>query len=196
MRPIQYKTTDATDGPRIGGKVPTGLESEIVDDKTQYFGTFPISSTDAQKKFSVFHRFEIFGEDPERDVIDYNNRILRPSRLIWAVVHDASSRGTANARAFEARSLHIGPETLDEAVDDDGTVLPYTESKLGGRCFLERYWLQESVEQIEADGFQFLMQIGAHDEHLIDGFPWDPGFLHVWARDPLAPDSYRFMIEQ
>ena len=195
MRPISYNNEDCVEGARIGGPVPKGLENQIKNDHSQYFGTFPLPN-DPESEFSLFHRFEIFGDDEERDIIAHNNRVLEPSDLIWAVVHTRSSRGELSNQPFEARSLDIGPDSADTATDDEGNEFPYTESKLGGKCFLERYWLQEHVTDLEKDGYEQLLQIGVHGSDLIDGFPWDPGYLHVWASNPRDPKTYRFMIEQ
>ena len=195
MRPIYFKNEDCVEGARIGGLVPKGLENQIKDDHSQYFGTFPLPD-DPENEFSVFHRFEIFGDDEDRDVIAHNNRVLEPSDLIWAVIHSQSCRGELSNRSFESRALDIGPERADRVTDDEGNETPYTESKLGGKCFLDRYWLQEQVTDLEQDGYQQLLQIGMHGSELIDGFPWDPGYLHVWASNPRDPKTYRFMVEQ
>jgi len=195
MRPILYKVHDSNDGPRIGGTVPAGLEDHIVDEHSQYFGTFPLPEN-FEREFSLFHRFEIFGEDDDRDIIAHNNRILEPSNLIWAVVHALSSRGVSSNQCFEPRALTIGSESADKVTDEEGNATPYSESKLGGKCFLERHWLQEDVTELENTGYKQLLQIGMHGSDLIDGFPWDPGFLHVWASNPDDPKTYRFMVEQ
>jgi hypothetical protein len=195
MRPLHYIPDDQVMGARIGGTVPRGLESEASDDLVQYFGTFPVIAC-PEIEFSMFHRFDIFGDDATRDVLDHNNRILSPFELLWVVVHGPSERGDMAARPFEARGLTIDAESPDEVVDDDGTVMPYNESKLGGVCFLERYWLQDAVSAIETDGYRLLLTIGMHGSDLIDGFPWDPGCLHVWARKPDQADTYRFLVEQ
>ena len=99
-------------------------------------------------------------------------------------------------RPFEARALAIGTESVDVVTDDEGNENTYAASKLGGKCFLVRYWLQELITNLEKDGYQQLLQIGLQGSDLIDGFPWDPGCLHVWASNPLDPMTYRFMVEQ
>lgn len=195
MRPLRYMPNDHPTGARIGGTVPRGLESEVTDDLVQYFGTFPITAIPSLE-FSVFHRFDTDGADEARDIIEHNNSILTSSNLLWVVVHGVSERGSALARPFEARGIQVGPESPDETVDDDGTVMPHTESKLGGACFLDRGWLRSEVDELEKAGYQQLLQIGMHGADLIDGFPWDPGYLHVWAKAPDKADTYRFMVEQ
>ena len=194
MRALRFRPEDRATGARIGGTVPLGQEYAIMDSGVQYFGTFPITEL-PHLEFSVFHRFEIFAEHDTRDVILHNNKILAPSDLIWVTVHGPSERGSDVARPFEARGLDFGPEIADVTIDDDGNVKPYTESKLGGRCFLLRYWLQDEVSQLESAEYKQLLQIGMHGRDLIDGFPWDPGYLHVWAEAPENSQTYRFMVE-
>jgi hypothetical protein len=195
MRPIRYKSDDCIEGPRIGGSVPKGLEHHIFDEYSQYFGTFPLPG-DPEREFSIFHRFDILGADEDRDVIAHNNRVLEPSDLIWAVVHPLSSRGELSNQPFPPRGLEIDTQSPDSVTDEEGKETLHTESKLGGRCFLERYWLREVVTELEENGYEQLLQIGMHGSDLIEGFPWDPGYLHVWAANPDDPKTYRFMIEQ
>lgn len=195
MRALHIAQHDHTVGARIGGAVPLGQEHAIRDSDTQYFGTFPVSNL-ANLEFSVFHRFEVFDAHPTRDVLFHNNKVLLPSDLIWVSVHGHSERGLHLGRPFESRAVDFEQESPDEQVADDGHVDPYSESKLGGRCFLLRYWLQDDVSELEHEGFTQLLQIGLTGGDVVEGFPWDPGYLHVWARDPTDPTSYRFMIEQ
>ena len=195
MKPIYYLPDDRAQGARIGGALPRGQEKQAADADVQYFGTFPLLDN-LNREFSVFHRMGVKPSDKQSDVAENKNVILTPSELIWATVHDKSERSETKARPFEARGITIGSESPDETQDDDGSMIPYTESKLGGRSFLERFWLQDEVDALEAEGFQLLVQVGLHWGDSIHGFPWDPGFLHVWAQDPENPSSYRFMVEQ
>ncbi len=48
--------------------IPEGQEDQLVDEHTQYFGTFPILDAHNQE-FSVFHRLYITGIDEARDII-------------------------------------------------------------------------------------------------------------------------------
>lgn len=195
MRPISYSLEYCEEGPRIGGAIPEGQEDQLVDEHTQYFGTFPILDA-LNQEFSVFHRFDIKGIDEDRDVISHNNRILRPSDLIWALVHQRSRRGTKDTHCLEPRSITLAEPKQDEFTTDDGQLVPFPESKLGGKCYLERRWLQSEVTTLEDAGYNQLLQIGLHCSDLIEGFPWDPGYLHVWALNPSDQSTYRFMVEQ
>ncbi|MBM4071337.1 MAG: hypothetical protein FJ271_20730 [Planctomycetes bacterium] len=119
MVPLHYLKVDAATGCRIGGACPVGLESEFTNAATQYFGTFPLLAFE-ETEFSLFHRFDPFGHDAARDLIVFNNQVLEPNELIWAVVHPASVRSQASPNMFEARALALGPESTDEACDDSG----------------------------------------------------------------------------
>lgn len=197
MRPLTY-TSDTQTGLRIGGAPPDETATQYRDEVTQYFGTFPVL-THPSNEFSIFHRIDSFGDDPIRNAIVNNNQILKPSDLIWCVVHSVSRRGATVQNAFEARGLVMGDETHDLVSNEDPyepEMIPYTESKLGGNGFAERHQVGDAIVALEADGYQHLLQIGMHGCDLIDGFPWDPGYLNVWAKDPLAPKFYRFCIQQ
>lgn len=195
MQPLFYKHEDCIKGPRIGGSLPAGLEGHIKNKHAQYFGTFPLPGR-PDREFSIFHSFDILGNNEEHDIIAYNNRVLEPSELIWAAVHAVSSRGELSNQPFESRALEIGPESVDGWTDEEGHEISYPMSKLGGKCFLERYWLQAHVTNLENDSYAQVLQICMHGNDLIDGFPWDPGCLHMWALNPDDPNTYRFMVEQ
>lgn len=196
MVPLHYLSSDSGSGCRIGGNCPVGLEFQFASRWTQYFGTFPLLERQG-KEFSIFHRFDPRGYDPSRDLISFNNQILLAGELIWAVVHEASVRANESPNTFEARGMTMAAEAPDKVLADDGSLIPYSDSKLGGNCFIFRYQIRDAVAQLEAVGFQHLLQIGeAPGGALIEGFPWDPGFLNVWAADLEDPKTYRFCVQQ
>lgn len=195
MRPLTILPGDTHTGPRIGGPCPLGLEAELRDDATQYFGTFPLPG-DATREFSLFHRFDRLGADPERDVITFNNQILAPSDLIWVVVHERSTRSPQVRSAFGGHSLAVGAAAPDRLTDDDLSDAPYSGSKLSGRCYVDRAQVRNEVLALEAASFVHLLQIVDAGPTYIAEFPWDPGSLNVWAADSQSPASYRFCIQQ
>lgn len=198
MRPLVYLPNDVSTGARIGGAAPDELLSQFRDEYTQYFGTFPLLGGDSTE-FTIFHRIDPFEDAPVRDAIANNNQILTPPELLWCVVHNVSHRGTTIRNAFEARGMIVGDETDDLLSNEDANdpqLEPYAESKLGGACYVERYQIREAVQELERSGFQQLLQIGMDGPDLIEGFPWDPGYLNVWALNPTDPTSYRFCIQQ
>ena len=195
VRPFSLSIGLTPTGPRIGGPAPNAGADQFRDEHVQYFGTFPV---DATREFSIFHRFEIFGDDDERDVIPHNNQILAPSELIWVLVHDASPRSGSSPNQFEAARLDICDAGTD--IDDDNADVAGRSilscNKLGGLAYIERHALMDAIPELESQGFSHLLQIGMNGDLLIDGFPWDPGFLNVWARDPLDANTFRFAIQQ
>jgi len=195
MVPLKYLLSDATSGCRIGGACPVGLESQFSAASTQYFGTFPLLGYQGTE-FSVFHRFDPSGRDATRDLLDFNNRILIPGDLIWAVVHPKSMRSAESPNMFEPRCLTCESATGDEVSDDLGRMVPYSGCKLGGCCFVERHQVADAVKSLEKSGFVHLVQIGLVGRDFIRGFPWDPGFLNVWAEVPLDCATYRFCVQQ
>lgn len=196
MVPLQYLKTDSATGCRIGGACPVGLESQFALPATQYFGTFPLLETPGHE-FSIFHRFDPLGNDVERFLIPFNNQILAPSKLIWVVVHEASVRSNESPNMFEARGLELGSPRVEEVSAGDDSIIPEPGSKLGGRCLIFRYQVREVVPQLEANGYLHLLQIGdGRGRDFVAGFPWDPGFLNVWALDPADASTYRFCVQQ
>lgn len=190
---IHYLNHDSDCGPRIGGRAPKDVVVDRSLDDLQYFGTFP---TQGDVEFSVFHRFDILGENQERDILNHNNKILAPSSLIFAVLQERTVRGDNQYLPFEGRGLKLVDQEADCLMDGDEAIIPYSESKIGGNAHLVRYWLQPQVDEIESDGFKLMLQIFTHGSDIIDGFPWDPGGLFVWSKDFSNPSTYRFLIEQ
>ena len=195
MRPIYFDRNDVMTGPRIGGASPLGLDENFRDEHTQYFGTFPIP-TCHELEFSIFHRMDMMGVDSLRDTIANNNQVVSSGELIWCVVHDASRRGSEKQNEFEPCGLIVGPETEDLTDDCAGNMTPYAQSKLGGSCFVFRYQIRQAIDDLNAKGYHHLIQIGQPASRIIDGFPWDPGFLNVWASNSIDSTTYRFCVQQ
>ncbi|QOV90500.1 hypothetical protein [Humisphaera borealis] len=195
MRPLTILGSDTSVGCRIGGICPLGLESHLGRPNGQYFGTFPLLAQ-IGTEFSLFHRFDPAGHDPARDLIPFNNQILEPSDLIWVVVHPSSVRAPASPSSFRGRALALGPESADDVDDACGGLMRYSGNKLGGLCYFERYQVADDVPSLEREGFEHLLQIGMEGCGVIDGFPWDPGTLNVWARNASDSRTYRFCVQQ
>jgi len=195
MRPFEFSGHDVDAGPRIGGSAPAGQNEQFLMEHTQYFGTFPLGDG---AEFSVYHRFEIFGEDDQRDVIMHNNQILQPSNMIWAKVHGSSSRDKKLPHAFPGAGLILGAPVSD--LDDNNPDLcerPISpENKMFGRCYVDRHAVMDDVLALEASEHLHLLQIGFEFDVEIEGFPWDPGCLNVWARNPSDAATYRFCVQQ
>lgn len=195
MIPLRYLSYDSDTGCRIGGAGPSGLESQFGDPATQYFGTFPLFNW-LEREFSVFHRFDPKGTDEARDLISYNNRILQSCPLIWVIVHAKSMRSEMSPNMFEARALQLESTAPEKHRDGNGRIEPYSGCKLGGECFVRRHQVGGAVQELGASGFAHLLQIGEVGADFIQGFPWDPGFLNVWAKVPDDASTYRFCIQQ
>mgnify|MGYP003327454296 FL=1 len=183
----------ALDSPRVGGNPPASTHANLYDEWTQYFGTFPIPDH-APFQFSLFHRFDITGDDESRELILHNNRILEPSPLIWVDIHSPStksSRFAGSHRAFSPMCLQFS-DPIEDCFDG---VSPYPENKVGGLAYSERHWAFEAYQSMAPLGYAHLLQIG-QDGLIPDGFPWDPGYLNVWSSEPLDPNAYRFCIQQ
>lgn len=194
-QPFSLAVGLSTEGLRVGGAAPIVAVDQFRDEHVQYFGTFPLETG---SEFSIFHRFEIFGDDDARDVILRNNEILSPSDLIWCIVHSPSPRGGGSQNEFEAAIVTLEDSCLDHDVSNPDVAgrCFLSRNKLGGNAYIERHALMDAIPQIEARGYSHLLQIGMDGEDLIDGFPWDPGYLNVWALNPFDADTFRFAIQQ
>lgn len=195
MRPLTILGSDAATGCRIGGNGPAGQEQELRGDCRQYFGTFPLTDG-ADAEFSIFHRFDPSGRDAARDLIDFNNRVLEPGEMIWATIHAPSTRAAGAPAEFGGRSVRVEPDAADDVDDGCGGTMRYSGSKVGGRCLVERHQVADAVRLLEDEGYLHLLQICTPTDDLVDGFPWDPGTLNVWARDPRDATTYRFCVQQ
>lgn len=97
---------------------------------------------------------------------------------------------------FEGRALAMESSAPDNVPDGLGAVITYSGCKLGGKCHVHRFQVSEAVQELECSGYDHLLQIGEAGADLIKGFPWDPGFLNVWAKKPHDVTTYRFCVQQ
>jgi hypothetical protein len=147
IRTFEFADCSALDCARIGGEPPASIDVHSYDELTQYFGTFPIPNNLASQ-FSLFHRFDLNGDDESRDVILHNNRILEPSSLIWVAIHTPStksSRFAGSHRAFSQCCLQFS----DEIADGFGGTYPYTENKIGGIAYAERHQVVDAYKSMQ-----------------------------------------------
>ena len=85
-QPFEYMRQETRFGSKIGGGSPDNVKPRFKDLDQKYFGTIEFETGWA---ITIFYSFDIYGNDPARDIISYNNQVLYPSKLIHAVVHSS-----------------------------------------------------------------------------------------------------------
>jgi len=152
---------------------------------------------------SIFYSFDISGVDEAPDTISHNNQLLRASSLIHGVWHRSSDRGRAGSIASEVscHAVFAGAERPDQESDEVGGYIPFQGAKLGGEPFVENIpRCGEAFDEAARLGFRQLAQFETPNPLLqpyIEGFPWDPGWLHVLVRESSGrmPDL-AFVVQQ
>lgn len=193
--PFSYASEPSKRGSRIGGRPPRNAVSPFGGKLQKYFGTI---DSDGGSAVSIFYSFDIYGNDEGRDIVAYNNRPLFPSELIHAVVHE-SGEAAENSEISAEVSCHT--IVFDEARPDIAEGVPCTHSKIGGRPFVDNVSLVgQAFEQLLTSGFKQLIQFDTPNPRthgLVDGFPWDPGWLHVMVRGTTFDNcEFAFVIQQ
>lgn len=196
--PFEYDVDPTTRGSRIGGSPPKGAVPHFDTPQQKYFGT--IAFDDGQS-VSIFYSLDKSGEDEERDVISFNNQVLYPSELIHAVVHESGVPNDESKISSEVTCHRLAFRIVIPDQDADFPETNYPFSKLGGRPFVEnRPRVGGAFEALAVKGFRQLAQFDTPNPSkasFVDGFPWDPGWLHVFVRRLGMEDfEFAFVIQQ
>lgn len=192
--PFNIEKEDSRYGSVIGGKSPIDVKPYFPTSFQKYFST--VYFEDKNLGVSIFYSFDIYGDSEDRDIISFNNRILFPSELLHAVIHKGSRRDMNSNVISEVSSHKI---TFYERIDDNYN--PYPRSKLGGVSFIDNEALVGAAfDEIHKMGYRQLIQFDtpnpANECH-VKGFPWDPGWLHVFVKGTqLTESTFAFIIQQ
>jgi len=199
--PIDFDERPCSEGSRIGGFPSKGAPPQFSSRHSRFFCSVQLGDGFC---VSIFHSFDIFGADPDRDIIAYNNQVLQPSALIHAVVHSECKADDQSAIPSEVscHRLVFGDEQRDLVhPSDDGDAYPYPRSKVGGSPFIDNVALVGAAfSELEQAGYKQILQFDTPDprlEYFVEGFPWDPGLLHVFGRKiSLDGSEFAFVIQQ
>ncbi|HYE19660.1 MAG TPA: hypothetical protein VEA69_14510 [Tepidisphaeraceae bacterium] len=182
--PLEYRAEPADTGHRMGGTSP--VAPHFRGPHQRYFCTIEF---DAQTALSIFYSFDITGADEARDVIMHNNRWLRQGELVHGVWHRPERRdadGCVSA-AMTCHAIAAGAVRSDLFADDIGEIIVQPDGKIGGRPFVENVprcgW---AFDLALARRFRQAAQFATPNpikQPYVEGFPWDPGWLHVLVRE-------------
>lgn len=130
--PMHIAEGDSSLGARIGGLPPAGIVPESPNERTQYFGTFPISEGTTEE-MSIFCAFDYLDH---KNPCFFTRNIHKAigAELVQCLFHPAAARAEdAPFRSeLQAYRVTVGPETRDP--EDPSTGVPH---KIGGLPFLE-----------------------------------------------------------
>jgi hypothetical protein len=189
--PVTYAAEPAANGSRMGGLSP--VQPTFEGPHQKYFATIEFADGWCA---SIFYSFDILGRDSSRDIIDFNNRLLLPSPLLHAVVHPQGRVDELGLVAAEVSNhrLHMGEPQLDLE-----SAVPYARSKVAGTPFLDNVGrCGNAFKRAMDEGYTQLVQFdtpGA-SERYVTGFPWDPGWLHVFLREAPPHREFAFVVQQ
>ena len=184
---------DCETGARILGKKPKGINPLYVNEKTQYFGTFPF--IEKGKEFSIFVGWDIDGVIEELDRIPLSNEPIHPSGLIHAVIHNESERSIDED--FESEyDEGFGVKISQEEDECEEKFSPDCFSKLYGKPTIFQS-VRSRLEPILVAGYKQVLQIDgqqladeADDNDLID-----PSVLHVFVKPPYKDNDFLFFLQ-
>jgi hypothetical protein len=181
--PMHIVEGDASSGFRIGGVPPAGAKPEQANERTRYFGTFPISGG-RDGELSIFTSFDYTNSASAVFVTRNINRPLDGnSEVIQCVFHKPSERGGDPRLASDLNdySVAIGPELLDNIEDEKGGV-PH---KVGGIPFLYPKYRDISDHLLD-EGYCHLLQWafpGKGDCVVRGAWPFHNYMFHLYIKD-------------
>ncbi|WP_339732721.1 hypothetical protein [uncultured Gimesia sp.] len=196
--PLEYEKEPVDSGSKIGGIAPLNAKPIYDVNEQKYFCTIVL---DELWSVSIFYSFDINGVDEKRDIISYNNQPLYQCNLIHAVVHknEKSSTGLSIPSDVTCHKIKIGELQSDLLSGETNMVIPF--SKIGGTPYVDNIALVgRAFEKLYSDGYKQLFQFDTPNpsrQPYIDGFPWDPGWLHVFVReDDIEKYKFAFVVQQ
>lgn len=198
--PFGFEPNATQSGSRIGGK-PPHVEVPFPADGMKYFATVELRPG---VFLSVFYALDPLGHDPEGDVLLFNNKVLPSSRWLQAVLHPDSTADPTSAVVCEVscHGLAFGTPCDDwVGTGATGAGYPFPHSKVGGAPFCDNLAVVGGAfESLASRGFRQVLQFetpSPRTEGYVLGFPWDPGWLHVFARDAAGGGyEFAFVIQQ
>lgn len=187
---------DSSLGFRIGGLPPLGIAPEFPNERTQYFGTFPIFDGELQE-MSIFCSFDY--RDP-KDPCFITRNIHRAigSEVVQCLLHPAAERSKESPfpSELEAYRVMVGQETTEP--QDLGEGVPH---KIGGLPFLE--YDHPSARGVSADllgdGYLHLLQWsfpspGAGDCRVKGSWPFANYAFHLYLKVTEGGFDHRVLL--
>ncbi|MCS7469616.1 hypothetical protein NZK35_23445 [Stieleria sp. ICT_E10.1] len=183
-------------GSKIGGTPPVAPLPSYATPDQKYFATVEI---DGRLAVSIFYSLDPTGTDAEKDMLDWNNRILPSSELIHAVVHDQGQAPMPNITPSVVSCHKLAHARRGEDVSDEGGAK--FGIKIGGRPAVSLGSVCEDLfSDLVAKGYKQLLQFDTPDLMRVDfvnSYPWDPGILHVFFRETENGElEFAFVIQQ
>ncbi len=197
-RPFCIGPDDVEQGSFAGGSPPVEAIPNFTGTRQKFFATV------AFKEFavSIFYSFDVFENTGGADVIDHNNQALFPSELIHAVVHSGATRSVDSPIQSDMSAHRISvSEWQDDKEMDETDDQVYGGSKIGGKPFIDNEnVVRPGIQKLLELGYRHFLQFETPDpiqEEYIEGFPWDPGWLHVFIKGERAEElEFAFVIQQ
>jgi hypothetical protein len=192
--PFHIATEESGGQGLIGGLPPRGVVPRY--EGLRYFLTVPLFEA-PQTMASVFLA------DLGTVLLELSGQ-LHPLGAVDVVLHPPAERGTNEALRSDLspRLLVLGPEESDDYIDEEGTIGPRGDHKLGGRPGLayQPQQLEDDVEQLLAAGFSHVLQTaffpGGDDASISGNWPLGERELHLFAKPPYSTDLWRWCRER
>ncbi len=150
--PLRIGNSDATSGPRIGGRPPEGVLPSVITAHTRYFATLPLYDK-PELEVSIFT--SIASRSDDDFCISYHSNEIKTevSSIVQFVHHPFSHRSQKDGfnAEYSAQSLIIGEETAETFSNQ------YVGHRIGGTPFILGY-VGEGVSKILTEGYVHFVQ--------------------------------------
>ncbi len=190
--PFHIATEESGGQGLIGGMPPRGVVPR--HEGLRYFLTVPLF--DAPRTMA-----SVFLADLGTVLLELSGQ-LHPLGAVDVVLHPPLERGAIETLRSELSPMRLtleaeGSDDADDP-DEDGTIGPRGDHKLGGRPALayQRQRLEDEVEQLMLAGFSHVLQTcffpGGRDASISGNWPLGERELHLFAKPPYTPDLWRW----
>ena len=197
-RPFSLGRDDSKQGSFAGGLPPIEATPRFEGPRQKFFATIVFK----QFAVSIFYSFDVFEDTGGSDIIQCNNQVIFSCELIHAVLHSGSSRSTKSTIGSDMSSHCISiAEWRADHEDDETDGVPHGGSKIGGRPYIDNENVAgPGIQKLTDLGYRQLLQFETPDpisEDFVEGFPWDPGWLHVFVAGRSFDElEFAFLIQQ
>jgi hypothetical protein len=191
--PMQIAEGDSDTGFQIGGMPPVDVKPKLVTERTQYFGTFPISGIQ-DGELSIFCSFDYTDINSSFLITRHIHKPVDQSvEVIQCVFHPSSRQGKDSTLASDLNgyAVNVGPEALD--IEDEKGWVPH---KIGGIAFLYPKFKGISVRLQDAGYFHLLQWVfpGKGDCAVKGEWPFADYHFHLFAKKSKGGYDYRTLL--
>lgn len=194
--PVSVGLGPCEKGPRLGGRIPSGVTPKVLSKFTRYFLTIPLS-VEPPLEASIFLNFDF------DEMLKASGKLGSPG-LVEVITHEESHRGadTDWSSPLSEHPLVLHEPKADSMIDYLGETVAESCHKIGGTP----YWVHpkaalfNEVNRMMSSGFLQILQIdfpgNKGDLGIVAGdWPFGDGMFHLLGKPPFGSRDWGWFWE-